>query len=285
VKAVKIGVFCYNTDDGADALGLAQEAEALGFESIFCPDHSHVPASRLSPYPDPPYGELPPEYYRMRDPFVTLAAIAATTTKIKLGTSICLIVERDPITTAKIVASLDHISKGRVLLGVGAGWNREEMENHGTDPKTRMTLMKERVEAMKAIWTQDQAEYHGRFVNFDPIFSWPKPTQTPHPPVIVGGMGPGVLQRVIEFGDGWFPGHMKDLDALQARIDELQGMAAAAGRNAVPITIISGKPEFIERYERMGMTRCVFHLPSGPHETTIAALKKLAEQAQGFLDA
>lgn len=282
---MKIGVFIYNTDDGADPLVVAQEAEALGFESVFCPDHSHVPASRLSPYPDPPYGELPREYYRMRDPFVTLSAIAATTKKIKLGTGICLVVERDPITLAKIVASLDLLSGGRVLLGVGAGWNREEMENHGTDPKTRMALLKERVQAMKLIWTEEQAEYHGRFVNFDLIFAWPKPVQAPHPPVLVGGMGPGVLQRVVEFGDAWFPGHQKDLDGLAVRIAELQTLAAQAGRAPIPVTIISGKPEFAARYAAMGIERCVCALPSGPLEETLVAMRQLAADLKPFLDA
>jgi probable F420-dependent oxidoreductase len=281
---LKIGVFIYNTDDGADPLVVAKEAEALGFDAIFCPDHSHVPASRLSPYPDPPYGDLPREYYRMRDPFVTLSGIAAVTTKIKLGTGICLVVERDPITLAKVVASLDLMSGGRVILGVGAGWNREEMENHGTNPKTRMTLMKERVEAIKTIWTQDEAEYHGRFVNFDKIFSWPKPVQKPHPPVVVGGMGPGVLERVVAFGDGWFPGHQKDLDALEGRIAELQTLAAAAGREPIPVTIISGAPQFVPRYAEMGIIRCVIGLPSGPTDLTLAALRKLAGEVADYLE-
>jgi probable F420-dependent oxidoreductase len=282
---VKIGVFIYNTDDGADPLEVARSAEALGFESIFCPDHSHVPASRLSPYPDPPYGELPREYYRMRDPFVTLSGIATVTTKLKLGTGICLVVERDPISLAKTVASLDLMSGGRVLLGVGAGWNREEMENHGTNPKTRMALLKERVQAMKTIWTNEQAEFHGRFVNFDQIFAWPKPVQKPHPPVIVGGMGPSVLRRVVEFGDGWFPGHQKDLDALHGRIRELQTLGAAAGRGPIPVTIISGKPQFARRYAEMGIERCVCGLPSGPLDATLEALHKLAKDLAIFLGA
>ncbi len=281
---MKLGLFTYNTDDGADPIQVAREAEAIGFESIFCPDHSHVPASRLSPYPDPPYGELPREYYRMQDPFVTLSGIATVTTRIKLGTSICLVVERDPISLAKIVASLDHLSRGRVLLGVGAGWNREEMENHGTDPKTRMTLLKERVEAMKAIWTQEQAEYHGRFVNFDPIFSWPKPFQKPHPPVIVGGMGAGVLDRVATFGDGWLPGQQKDLDALHARIMELQELVKAAGRDPVEITIISHSSKHVARYAEMGISRTILPLPAGPIEAVREKMNQYAQEWGNHLD-
>jgi probable F420-dependent oxidoreductase len=264
------------TDDGIDPLELARAVEHHGFESIFCPDHTHVPVRRETPYPMPPYGELPREYYRLRDPFITLASIASVTTTLKLGTGISLVIERDPIVLAKQVATLDLISKGRVLLGVGAGWNREEMRNHGTDPRTRMTVLRERCEAMKQIWTQEQAEYHGRFVDFDPIFSWPKPVQDPHPPVIVGGNGPRVLDRVLEFGDGWIPGHQKDLDELAARIAELQERAAAMGRDPIPVTIIFARPDCLERYAEMGVSRCLFMVPSAPTDAVLAEVGRLA---------
>ncbi len=166
---------------------LARAAEERGFESLWITEHTHIPTSRRTPYPLG--GELPKEYSHSIDPFVGLATAAAVTTKLKVGTAICLVVERDPIVLAKEVASLDLLSNGRFLFGVGAGWNAEEMENHGTNPKTRRTLMKERIEAMKAIWTQDEAQYHGRFVNFDPIWSYPKPVQKPHPPILMGGQG------------------------------------------------------------------------------------------------
>jgi probable F420-dependent oxidoreductase len=273
---MQFGIATLMTDDGIDPLELARSAEHHGFESLFCPDHTHVPAKRETPWPHPPYGDLPREYYRIRDPFVTLASIASVTTTLRLGTSVCLVVEREPIVLAKQVATLDLISQGRVLLGVGAGWNREEMRNHGTDPRTRMGLLHERVEAMKAIWTQEQAEYHGRFVDFDPIFSWPKPVQRPHPPVIVGGNGPTVIDRILAFGDGWIPGHQRDLAALGARIDELQGRAAAAGRDPIPVTLFYARPELLDRYQEIGVARCVFVLSAGPTEAVLAELDELA---------
>jgi probable F420-dependent oxidoreductase len=273
---MQFGIATLMTDDGIDPLELARAAEHHGFESLFCPDHTHVPAKRETPWPHPPYGELPREYYRIRDPFITLASVAAVTSTLRLGTSVCLVVEREPIVLAKQVATLDLISQGRVLLGVGAGWNREEMRNHGTDPRTRMALLHERVDAMKAIWTHEQAEYHGRFVDFDPIFSWPKPVQRPHPPVIVGGNGPTVIDRILAFGDGWIPGHQRDLAALGARIDELQERAAAAGRDPIPVTLFYARPEFLERYEQIGISRCVFVLSAGPTEAVLGELDELA---------
>jgi probable F420-dependent oxidoreductase len=276
------GIGWLTTDDGIDPLELARAVEQQGFESIFCPDHTHVPASRETPYPQPPYGELPREYYRLRDPFITLASIATVTSTLKLGTSVCLVIERDPIILAKQVATLDLVSGGRVLLGVGAGWNREEMRNHGTDPRTRMTVLQERCEAMKEIWTREQAAYHGRFVDFDPIFSWPKPVQDPHPPVIVGGNGPTALDRVLGFGDGWIPGHQKDLDGLAARIEELQDRAAAAGRDPIPMTIIFARLDCLDRYVEMGVSRCLFMLPSAPRDAVLEELDRIGSALKVF---
>src|SRR4051794_6543777 len=184
---LQFGLAMFPTDYAIDPVALGRLAEERGFESLWFPEHTHIPSERATPYPAG--GDLPQEYWHTYDPFGALSAVAATTERLKVGTGICLIVERDPITTAKEVASLDLLSGGRFLFGIGAGWNREEMANHGTDPRTRFTLMRERVEAMKAIWTQDEAEYHGRLVDFDPIWSWPKPVQQPHPPVLVGGNG------------------------------------------------------------------------------------------------
>ncbi len=192
---MEFGVGYFPTGDGVSPGEIARLAEQRGFESLFFAEHTHIPASRESPFPGG--GELPRKYANTYDPFVALSASAAATSSLRVGTGICLVVERDPIVTAKEVASIDHISGGRFEFGVGAGWNREEMSNHGTDPRTRMRLMAERIEAMKAIWTEDEASYKGRFVEFERIWSWPKPLQRPHPPILVGGNGPTVLDRVL----------------------------------------------------------------------------------------
>src|SRR5438067_11734572 len=232
---MKLGLAMFPTDDAVRPAELGRIAEEHGFESLFLPEHTHIPASRRSPYPGG--GELPREYSHTYDPFVALATVADATERIKLATGICLVVERDPITTAKEVASLDHLSNGRFLFGVGAGWNREEMENHGTDPRRRFSLMRERVEAMKAIWTQDEAEYHGEHVDFDPIWSWPKPLQQPHPPVLIGGMGPRVVERVMAYGDGWFPQPARVThEEFMARLKELRRAADEAGRGLPEIS-------------------------------------------------
>jgi probable F420-dependent oxidoreductase len=184
------------------------------------------------------------------------------TERLKLGLGVCLVIERDVIVTAKEVATLDHVSGGRVLFGVGAGWNIEEMENHGTDPSTRFRRMRESVEAMKAIWAEDEAEYHGRIVDFDPIWQWPKPVQKPHPPVLVGGLGEKVLDRVVAYGDEWIPNRVKSPEALGERIEELQRRAEAAGRERIPVTVFAAKPEprLLERLRTAGVTRSLFYL-------------------------
>src|SRR5215469_652216 len=196
--AMHLGIFSYNVEYGARPDALARACEERGFESFWVGEHTHIPATRQTSYPggDP----LPRPYYHMADPFVSLMAAAAETTTIKLGTGVCLVVEHDPIVLAKTVATLDWLSGGRVLFGIGGGWNREEMRNHGTNPSTRWALMRERILAMKEIWTRDAAEFHGRFVDFDPIWSWPKPVQRPHPPVLVGSDGAGALDRVLDYG-------------------------------------------------------------------------------------
>ena len=201
---MRIGVMSYNTDLGMDVVELAQEAESRGFDSIWVPEHTHIPASRLSSFPGGT--DLPEPYYRMADPFVSLAAAAAVTKTIKLGTGICLVVQHDPIVLAKTVASVDRISNGRVLFGIGGGWNREEMENHSFDFDRRWKLLRERVEAMKCLWAEDrEASYEGEFVSFENIVSLPKPVQRPHPPVWLGGMMGSSLKRVVRYCDGWIP--------------------------------------------------------------------------------
>ena len=212
---MKFGVAIFATESVQTPSEIARMAEERGFECLLVPEHTHIPASRESPYPGG--GELPPYYSRTYDPFVALTAAAAATERLLIGTGICLVIERDPIITAKEVASIDALSGGRFLFGVGAGWNVEEMRNHGTDASQRFGVMRERIEAMKAIWTQDEASYSGRYVDFERIWCWPKPAQKPHPPVLVGGNGPRVLDRVLAYGDEWMPNRSPD-EELIARV-------------------------------------------------------------------
>ncbi len=274
------GLQMFPTDYSIQPVELAKAAEERGFESLFFPEHTHIPTSRKTPYPG--MGDLPKEYWHSHDPFVALAAAAAVTSRIKLATGICLIIERDPITTAKEVASLDMISGGRFIFGVGAGWNVEEMETHGTDPGSRWKLMRDRVLAMKAIWANDDAEHHGTFVDFDPIWSWPKPVQKPHPPILVGGYGPHTLNRVVEYGDGWLP--LMPPPVLSQQIPELNRLAEKAGRGPIPVTAygVPGEKEVVEKYLEVGVERCVFWLPSEPPEQTLPTLDRLAEIAKSF---
>jgi probable F420-dependent oxidoreductase len=281
---MKFGIAVFPTDYAADPATIARLVEERGFESLFFPEHTHIPASRRTPYPGG--GELPREYSHTLDPFVALTAAALATERLLVATGICLVVERDPITTAKEVASLDHVSGGRFLFGVGAGWNEEEMENHGTDPRRRFGLMRERIEAMQAIWTEDEAQYHGRYVDFDPIWSWPKPVQKPHPPVLVGGNGSKVLDRVLTFGDEWMPNRIGDEEQFLARVAELQERARTAGRDAIPVTFSGAPPkaELIGRLANGGIHRCVFYVPPAPpgeierHIDKRAALVEEAKQ-------
>jgi len=271
---VQFGILMFPADYAIDPVTLGRAVEERGFESLFFPEHTHIPASRESPYPAG--GDLPLEYSHTLDPFVALGAIAATTERIKLGTGIALIVERDPITLAKEVATLDHISNGRVLLGVGGGWNREEMRDHGTEPTTRWRLLRERIEAMQALWTQEEAEYHGELVDFGPTWQWPKPVQQPHPPILVGGDGVNTLQRVVRYGDEWMPIFGRS-DAL-SRIPELQELAAEAGRDPIPVTSF-GAPanaEAIDELAEAGVHRAILPVPPAGEEQVIAVLDRYA---------
>jgi probable F420-dependent oxidoreductase len=271
----------FPTDYAMHPAELARAVEAHGFDSLFFPEHTHIPTSRRSPFPGG--GELPKEYSHTLDPFVALGAAAAVTTQLLLGTGICLVIERDPITLAKEVASLDYISGGRVLFGIGGGWNREEMEHHGTNPASRWRVLRERIEAMQAIWTKDEAEYHGEFVNFEPIWQWPKPVQKPHPPILVGGDGANTLQRVVRYGDAWMPvGRRAD---FTSRIAELQRLATAAGRGPIPVFIFGASPkaEVIESYIAAGVERVIFTLPPAPAGEVLPLLKRHAELAKQFV--
>jgi probable F420-dependent oxidoreductase len=269
------GVMMFPTDYAVAPNEIARMAEERGFESLFLPEHTHIPASRETDYPGG--GELPDEYSHTHDPFVALTAAAAATERLLIGTGICLVIERDPITTAKEVASLDQLSGGRFLFGVGAGWNREEMLNHGTDPSRRFGVMRERIEAMKAIWSEDEASYHGRYVDFDRIWSWPKPAQHPHPPIIVGGNGKRVLDRVVAFGDEWMPNRIESVDELQARMDRLGQMAADAGRQAPKVGLYAApaKATEMEAYEAIGISRYVLFVPPVPRPEAEARLDHL----------
>jgi probable F420-dependent oxidoreductase len=254
---VKLAAAVFPTDETLAPQEVAQLVEERGFESLWFPEHTHIPASRATPYPAG--GDLPSMYWRSLDPFVALTAAAMATTKLRLGTGICLVIERDPIITAKEAASLDLLSGGRFEFGVGAGWNREEMRNHGTDPRKRMAVLAERVEAIKEIWTSSEASFHGEHVSFDRIWSWPKPVQDPHPPVWVGGNGPTVEDRVLAFGDGWMPNVVDD-DQLLARFDALRARADREIRLAINAS--PRRPERLERYVSAGVERAIFYLPS-----------------------
>ena len=229
---MKFAVGYFPTDEGIEPATLARMVEERPFESLFFTDHTHIPASRETPYPAGT--ELPWEYSHIHDPFVALMAAGAVTERIKLGTGICLVVERDPIVTAKAAASVDRLTGGRLLFGVGAGWNLEEMRNHGTDPALRFRIMRERVEAIKEIWTADEATYHGEHVDFERIWCWPKPVADPHPPIIVGGHGKHVLERVLAYGDEWMPNRIGDDEKISARIARLRKAGEDAGPRADP---------------------------------------------------
>ena len=276
---MKFGVQMFPTDYAIPVTELARASEDLGFESLFLPEHTHIPTSRRTPWPGG--APLPQEYSHTLDPFVACGAAAAVTSTLKVGTGICLVIQRDPITLAKEVASVDFLSGGRFLFGIGGGWNAEEMENHGTRPAVRWKILRERILAMKQIWTSDEAEYHGQFVDFDPVWSWPKPAQRPHPPVLVGGDGPRTLERVVEYGDGWMPIGGRGGPGLAARIQELQRMAKAAGRGPIPVSIFGVPPskEAIEAFAAMGVERVLFGLRPEPAEKAIPALKRYAEAA------
>jgi probable F420-dependent oxidoreductase len=260
---MKIGISMFPTDYSITPAELALAAEERGFESLWFPEHTHIPTSRKSPWPGGP--NLPDVYKQSLDPFLALTAAATATKRIRLATGICLVVERDPIHTAKNVATLDYLSGGRFIFGIGGGWNAEEMANHGTAFKTRFALMRERIEAMKTIWTSDVAEYHGEHVNFDPILAWPKPVQKPHPPIILGGEFPHGAKRAIAYGNGWMPIGGRGLDTLDV-LPRFRQAVAEGGRNPddVPMSVFAARQDtdLLKRYRDAGIDRVVFLQPT-----------------------
>jgi probable F420-dependent oxidoreductase len=266
---MEFGIGYFPTPDAVAPGAIARLVQEHGHESLFFAEHTHIPASRESPYPGG--GELPRKYSHTYDLFVALTAAAQATSTLRIGSGICLVVERDPIITAKEVASIDHLSGGRFEFGIGAGWNREEMRNHGTDPRTRMRLLRERVEAMKAIWTEDEASYSGEFVQFERIWSWPKPSQRPHPPVLVGGAGATVLDRVLAFGDAWFPNYRPG-GKIAERAAELRSRA----ERPIELQIMGVPPDpgALQAMHEAGAQRVVHWLPSGALSVVEAALAR-----------
>src|SRR5450755_1395727 len=272
---MRIGGAMFFTDYSMSPTELARALEDRGFDSLWVPEHSHIPLTRKSPFPSG--GGLPKKYYDVMDPFVVLGAAAAVTTTPLDGTGICLIAQRDPIQTAKQVASIDQVSGGRFLFGVGNGWNEDEMANHGTAFASRHRLARERIEAMKAIWTQPKAEYHGEFVNFDPMMAWPKPVQKPHPPILVGGAFPYSARRAVRYGDGWMPQvTAKDPAPLTEVIPRFRQMAAEAGRDPAAMQIAVGgqQPDaaLIGQYQALGVDVVSTSLLSEKEDTILPIL-------------
>jgi probable F420-dependent oxidoreductase len=274
---MKIGAVMFFTTDSMQPQDLAPALEQRGFESLWVPEHTHVPLTRSSEYPGG--GPLPRPYYDIYDPFLALNTAAAVTTTLKIGTGIALVVQRDPIVTAKMVSSIDQLSHGRFLFGVGNGWNRDEIENHGTDFTTRNKLARERIEAMQAIWTSDEPSYTGEFVNFGPMNQWPKPFQTPYPPLIVGGAFPYAARRAIRYGNGWIPrADRLAHDGVGVVIGKFRTLAQESGRDpaSLPITIFR-VPDDLDQLrfcQEIGVDRVVFSLPAEKADTIMPILDR-----------
>ena len=280
---MKLGMMMFSTDYSMRPDDFARAVEERGFESVWFPEHTHIPASRKSPWPIG--GELPQEYWHAHDLFVALMAAAAVTTRIKLGSGICLVIEHDPIKLAKQVASVDRLSQGRLILGIGGGWNAEEMENHGTPFDRRWKVLREKIEAMKCIWTEEEAEYHGEFVNFDPIWCHPKPVQKPYPPIVLGTHTSSGMNRVVRYCDGWIPIGLVMKD-LAASLSDLRDRARRAGRDPheLSVTIFSapGKEELLRQYEDLGVERVVFGARPQTADKVLPQLDRYAEFVPKF---
>ncbi|MGE0419449.1 MAG: LLM class F420-dependent oxidoreductase [Acetobacteraceae bacterium] len=281
---MQFGASIFFTDYSIAPADLGRALEERGFESLWAAEHSHIPLSRKSPWGGG--GDLPKHYYDVMDPFVSLTAAACATTTLKVGTGVCLVNQRDPIQLAKLVASIDQVSGGRFLFGVGNGWNQDEMENHGTVFATRHKLVRERIEAMKEIWTKSKAEYHGEFVNFDPMMTWPKPVQKPHPPIIVGGAFPYAARRAARYGDGWIPlaGRPTQYGDAFSFVPKFREVLKENGRDPAtfPISLFSSVDDLdtLKRYRDLGIVRSVVSLPSAAADTVLPILDRWAALAR-----
>lgn len=278
---MRVGAFYFPTDYGINMAELARALEDRGFDSLFVPEHTHIPASRKSPFPGG--GELPKRYSHTHDPFVALSFAAAATKKLKLGTGILLVPQHEPIVTAKAIASLDQLSGGRFIFGIGGGWNVEELENHGAKYQTRFKQMREHVLAMKELWTKEEASYNGEFVTFDRVWSWPKPAQQPHPPIILGGETDHTLRRVIEYCDGWFPRPRGGFDVVKG-VAHLHQMAEKAGRDPKTITTIvfgsANDAKVLESYDKAGIQSALLAIPDESRDEILRYLDKIAPLAK-----
>jgi len=280
---MKYGIAMFPTDYAIPIDELARELEARAFESVWLPEHTHIPASRKSPWPGGP--NLPREYWHTLDPFVALGAAAVVTKTLKLGTGICLVIERDPILLAKEVASLDHLSQGRVLFGIGGGWNAEEMEHHGTPFAERWKILRERIGALKAIWTQDESEFHGKYVNFEKLWSYPKPVQKPYPPILMGGAGPHARQRAVDFDGHWIPiGGRAYSEPIAESLADFRARAEKAGRDPATLTVtifgVAPDEPRVAALRDAGVTRAVFFVPSATRDVVLPLLDQYAGLAK-----
>ncbi|WP_208027075.1 LLM class F420-dependent oxidoreductase [Rhabdothermincola sediminis] len=274
---MRFGVTMFATDRSMDVVELAREAEARGFGSIYLPEHTHIPVSRRTP---PPTGdaELPEEYARTLDPLVALAAAASVTSSIRLGTGVALPAQRDPIVTAKAIATLDLVSGGRFVFGIGFGWNEDELEDHGVAMADRRAVCRERVLAMRSLWTQDVGGYQGEFTRIAPSWSWPKPVQRPHPPILLGGgAGPKLFAHIVEYANGWIP---IGGAGLSSSLPQLRAQWAEAGRDPEELEVVPfgsiPDPGKLEHFERIGVTECVFRLPSATRDEVLPVLDRWA---------
>jgi probable F420-dependent oxidoreductase len=277
---MRVGAFYFSADYGIDIAELGRALEDRGFASLYVPEHTHIPVSRRTPFPAG--GELPKKYSHTYDPFVALAFAAAATQKLLVGTGICLIPERDPIVTAKCVASLDRLSGGRFIFGIGGGWNVEEMENHGARYHTRFKMMRERILAMKALWTEDEASFHGEFVDFDPVWSWPKPAQRPHPPILLGGESDYTLRRIVDYCDGWIPRPVAGFTP-EGAVDRLRRMAEAKGRDTKSLSIsvfrAPADKAALDKYRAAGIDEALLEIPDLSRSEILQLLDRYAPLA------
>jgi probable F420-dependent oxidoreductase len=274
---MQLGVTIFATDLSMSPVELAREAEARGFHSLYVPEHTHIPVSRRTP---PPTGEavLAEEYKRTLDPFVSLGAAASVTRRLRLGTGIALVAQHDPIVLAKTLATLDHLSAGRLVVGIGYGWNEDEMESHGVDPRRRRAMVREKMLAVQALWAKEVADFDGEFVRFAPSWQWPKPVQQPRPPVLIGGAaGPILFAQIAEYADGWIP---IGGAGLQRTLPELRRACEARGRDPgalqiVPMGVLPDAAK-LEFYASLGVTEAVLRLPSAPRDVVMPVLDDYA---------